>query len=52
MRKFMHNNVAVKYKSIIVWIVDYDYHTKLYTIEDKQGFKLKAQEEELRWLND
>lgn len=48
----MHNNVAVKYKGIIVWIVSYDYNTELYTVEDRQGYKLKVQGEELNWLTD
>jgi hypothetical protein len=46
------NNVAVKYSSIIVWIVDYDYNTNSYIVEDKQGYKIKVEESALRFLTD
>lgn len=51
MRKFM-DRVAVKYSSITVWIVSYDYGSKLYTVADRQGNQIKVKEDELRYLTD
>lgn len=51
MRKFM-NNVHARYYGIIVRVINYNYNTEMYLVEDRQGYRTSLKEEELRFLTD
>lgn len=46
------DNVFVNYCGITCFVVEYDFNDELYTIEDKEGNRIKVHEHKLKYLSD